>query len=105
MSQRVRKNSVYLQLLLRTHKSQQKALLNTISPDQLKAIGEIALNILHGGLHLSPSQLKGLTPYKKVIRLIGHKKSSQKSKKRILLKNIKALKTLLKYTINIIKSL
>lgn len=105
MSQRIRKNSIYLQLLLKTHKSQQKALLNSISPDQLKAISEIALNILHGGLPLSSSQKKRLTPYRKAIRLIGHKKSSQKSKKRTLIKNIKVLIILLKSAETILKSL
>ena len=96
MKQRIKKNIAYLQLLRSTHRIQQKALLNTISPEQLKAIGEIALNILHGIIPLTPSQKKALTFYKKTLRVIGKKTGGRNRKKVTLLKNIKALEVLLK---------
>lgn len=96
MSQRIKKNKTYLQLLIGTHKAQQKALLSTISLEQLKAISEIALNILHGTLPLTASLKKVLTRHRNIIRLLGGKKTSQKKKKNCLLKNIKALGVLLK---------
>ena len=81
MSQRLKKHIAYLQLLLITHRSQQKALLNTINLEQLKAISEIALNILHGVIPLTASQKKVLSRYRNIIRLIGQKTGSQKRKK------------------------
>ena len=105
MSQRIRKNITFLQLLLSTHRPQKKALLNTISTDQVKAIGEIALNILHGVIPLTAKQKKLLSRYKDTIRVIGHKKKSQRRKKTVLVKNIKALELLLKSVEPILKSL
>lgn len=96
MSQRVKKNKSYLKLLIDTHTAQQKALLRTISTEQLKAISEIALNTLHGTLTLTASQKRTLSPYKKIIRLLGEKKANQRRKKLSLIKNIKALRALLK---------
>ena len=105
MSQRIRKYITYLQLLHNTHRSQQKALLNTITLEQLKAISEIALNILHGVIPLKALQKKALTPYRKFIRMIGQKKGSLIKKKTILLKNIKALGVLLKSGEALLKTL
>lgn len=105
MSQRIRKNITFLKLLLSTHRSQKKALLNTISSEQLKAIGEIALNILHGVIPLTAYQKKVLSRYKDAIRLIGHKSKSQKRKKTALVKNIKGLEALLKSVEPLLKSL
>ena len=105
MSQRIRKNISYLQLLLSTHRSQQRALLNTISPEQLNTLGEIALNILHGVIPLTKIQKKALTRYRNAVRVIGHKNRSQRSKKAVLLKNIKALVVLLKSAEPLLKSL
>lgn len=96
MSQRVKKNKTYLQLLIGTHQAQQKALLSTISLEQLKAISEIALNILHGALPLTVSQKKVLNRHRNIIRLLGGKKTGQRRKKIVLLRNIKALGVLLK---------
>lgn len=96
MSQRLKKNKTYLRLLLEAHKAQQKALLRTINVEQLKTIGEIALNILGGVVPLTPSQKKALTRYRNIVRLLADKKTSQRKKKISLEKNIKALKILLK---------
>lgn len=105
MSQRIKKNISFLQLLLNTHKSQKKALLDTISTEQLKTIGEIALNILHGVLPLSANQKKALSRYRNAIRLIGQKGASQRRKKSTLVKNIKVVELLLKSVEPLMKSL
>lgn len=105
MSQRIKKNIIYLQLLLNTHRSQQKALLNSISVDQFSSISEIALNILEGVVPISSTQKKALSRHKKFIRLIGQEKGSYSRKKSLLLKNVTALTVLLKTITPLLKSL
>lgn len=105
MSQRIRKNIHFLLLLRDTHKAQQRVLLRTISSEQLKAIGEIALNILEGVIPLRPSQKGVLSRYKNAIRLIGQKSVSDKRKKATLLKNSKVLGILINTVTPLLKSL
>jgi len=105
MSQRIRRNINFLQLLLSTHRAQKKALLNTINSEQLKAIGEIALNILHGIIPLTSPQKKVLSRYRDAIRSIAHKQHSLKREKTTLVKHIKALEVLLKSVGPLLKSL
>lgn len=105
MSRTIKQNISYLRLLPNTRRSQRKALVKTVTLEQLRAIGEIALNILHGVIPLSSSQKKGLSRYRSVIRLIGQKNVSRRRKKVALLKNTKALELLLKAVEPLLKSL
>ena len=47
MSDRIRDNSSFLRLLLTTHSSQQKALLDTLSDEQVDLLSEVIYNILY----------------------------------------------------------
>jgi hypothetical protein len=70
----------YLQLLQSTFKLQRKALLRTITKPQLKALCEITHNVLNGTVVLSPS----LKRYKKILTLLGKKKSTRREKLKAL---------------------
>ena len=53
MSKLVRTEGSYLKLLAQTTKAQQKALADTITLKQLKALVEISVNLLKGNIILS----------------------------------------------------
>jgi len=74
----------YLQLLQSTSTLRRKALLTTITKPQLKALCEITHNVLKGTVELSPSEKKTLKRYKKILTLLGEKKSTRREKLKAL---------------------
>ena len=85
MSKLVKYNSPFFRLLLTTSsKLQRKALIDTITKDQLRALTEITINLLQGILSLSPVHKSKLRKHRKLIRLIGDKSISLKTKKKSL---------------------
>ena len=53
MSSTVLKEGYFIGLLLRTNKRQRRALLQTITKNQLRVLIEIAYNVLHGYGHIA----------------------------------------------------
>lgn len=62
-----------------------KDILRHCSPDFLQALSEVALNLLKGNIPLSQRQYKTLKSKKKIIRLLGHRKTSLKQKRQALM--------------------
>ena len=72
----------YLQLLFSTTPSQQKALLVTVTEDQVKALAEIAHNL---------PRLTDLGSHHRFIKYLGNSKHSLRYKKTLIKKHYKLL--------------
>ena len=92
MSSLLKKELGFLRLLLRTGTKQQRALLKTIQPSQLRAIVQVVYNVLMGTRQLSPGNKKLMQRYKRIIRRFVSKELSPEQRKRILLKYFQYLK-------------
>jgi hypothetical protein len=75
---------------------QRNALLDTITQDQLRALTEIAVNILRGVLTVTPSYYTKLKKDKKLIRNIGDTSVSLKRKRELLCRRGRVIVLLLK---------
>lgn len=77
----------YLKLLRGTpSKPQRKALLDTITVDQAKALSEIAHNFLEGNIPVAKDSLDRLRKHKTLIRQLGNKSVSIKRKRQLVCK-------------------
>lgn len=68
MNNLIKKESSFLRLLLSTTSQQQKAMIKTITPKQMKAVVQIAYNVLQGNRDVSGKDINKLTKHKLVIR-------------------------------------
>lgn len=84
MSARLKRNAHLLNALYKSGPQKRKDIMLHSSPDFVKTICEIALNILKGNISLSPSQYKTLKKYKTNIRLLADRKVGINRKRRIL---------------------
>lgn len=97
MSKVVRKQAHFLQLLKDTASAaQRKALLDTITKEQLLALTEVTYNLLHGPVSIKESHKKQLQRNQKFIRLLGDPKTGTKQKRRALCHRGKIVATVLK---------
>jgi hypothetical protein len=97
MSRLVRKHSPFFKLLLTTtSKLQRKVLLDSITNDQLRALTEVTVNLLQGVLPVTPDHRQKLKKYRRLIRLIGDKKVSLKTKKKALCRQSGVIALMLK---------
>ena len=80
----MRNNSPFLHLLSSCHCKQRKALLETLTEEQLKTICEVILNILKGTVDLSPKQRKVLKKKKRLLYQLVSKSVPSKTKKQLL---------------------
>ena len=78
-----------------SHK-QLKAVLQTLTNDQVKALGEVALNTLYSILPLSTSQKAALKKYSSKIDFISDKRNSVSKRKEVIATNPKLIEQLLK---------
>lgn len=78
---RLLENQVHFLELLRTaKKDQRKSLLKTINKLQLKALSEIAHNVIKGTIVLSSDDKIKLRGYKKILTTLGRKSSTQRDR-------------------------
>lgn len=86
MSGTIRDQLNFLILLESAHTSQQQkqALLQTINRYQLKALSEIAHNILAGNTPLSTVQTAKLRRHRRALRVLGSKRAGYNQKKEVL---------------------
>lgn len=84
MSARIKRNVPLLRALYHATPQKRKDILGHCSPDFLKTLCEIALNILKGNIKLSPSQHRKLNKQKKIIRLLADKRAGLKRKQTAL---------------------
>lgn len=84
MSRLIKRNAVLLRALFHAKPGQRKHILAQ-SPDSLvKALCEIALNLVKGNIPLTTCQLKKLKKQKNIFRLLADKKKSLKKKRAAL---------------------
>ena len=81
MVQLIRQQRHFLQLLLLTTSAQRKALLHTITRPQLRALSQIAHNILKFKIRLTPSEKKRLKRQRRLVYLLGSRKVGYQQKK------------------------
>ena len=91
---------------LKNNKLKLLDLIKNSTNGQIKAIGELSYNILHGGVSCSHYRKKKLKPYSNSLRILANKKISLKNKKtRILKGNGVLLTSLIPFAISAIASL
>ena len=83
MSTRINKHKPFSQLILTASKKQQKALLSSASPEQVKVRSEILLNLLSGNITISGKSKQLLRKHKDKIRELANRKSSVSTLKRL----------------------
>lgn len=103
MSRRMRSHSSFLKLLYQTTENQRKAIIATLSTEQLEVLSEIALNIYKGVFPNTQSYIKALKSFKRSVLRLGDKTINNSEKKRLLLKRRHFLPKLLKPVIEILK--
>ena len=87
----LRKETPFLRLLLYTTPKQQKALIHTITPSQMKAVVQIVYNVLQGNRHLPDGHKKKLKRNKLVIRHFISKGLRHRQRAGLLLKHWKSI--------------
>ena len=92
----VLKEAYFIALLLRTNKWQRRALLQTITKKQLRALIEVAYNVLHGYGHTAEKDMPCLKRYQSIIRRLVAKGLSTRKRKDLLTKYISIISKLLK---------
>jgi Zn-dependent oligopeptidase len=100
MSRLLEQQDHFLELLHTTRKLQRQALLRTIDKSQLKALSEIAHNVIKGSVILSPSDKNRLKKYNKVISVLGRKSTKMLDKQKAL----KSKSTAIIHLLNVVSS-
>lgn len=81
MVELIKQQRHFLQLIIQTSTTQRKALLRTITRNQLRAIGQIAYNIIKSKIRLSPTEKNRLKRHRLLIHLLGNRKVGYRQKK------------------------
>ncbi len=74
----------YLKLLHGAKPAYQKVLLQKATPEVIKLLSDCALNILKGSILLTQQEKAKLQPHTKKIKTLANKRTSIKTKKKIL---------------------
>ena len=86
----VDKNISFIDLFLKTTEIQKAALLNSLTPEQIRLISEIALNTQVGNITASKNDIKKFKKHKPFFKIITSTKNIKK-KQRQILKNKKII--------------
>jgi hypothetical protein len=93
--EKVKENTPFLEALSRLHPKQAKALLKTAKSKQLDAICEIILNVVKQVLQVPQKLVKKAKRVKKVIRCLAKKTLSKKLRRKLMLKYIPIIRSIL----------
>ncbi len=74
----------FLSVICRRSKTHRQVLLETATPAQIRAVAELALNVLSGNVKLSPKEKKQLSGFKQELRLLANKKLSLRKKRQVI---------------------
>ena len=97
MGNRITQNGPFLRFLLSDAPlKQRKSLLSLASKGQVRALSEIAYNLLKDTIEISVDQRKGLEKYKNIYRTLGCNTRSIGERKGVLRKNDKAISLMLR---------
>ena len=93
----MKKNVWYLHLLMTTSSSaQRRALLDTITNEQLKSLTELTHNLLQGNIPITETQKRNLRKHKMFLRILGNPKVSFLQKREALCQKGGVVVTVLK---------
>ena len=84
----------YLTLFVRTSPAQRKALLRTITRPQLRALSQIAHNVIKSTVRLKPDEKKTLRRYRRIVHLLGDRKTGFETKRRAISNRTRLVYTL-----------
>ena len=102
MIQELKSNSAFLNLLHSSHAKQRKALLKTMTQNQLKVLIEVIYNIFKGTLRLSKYYIKKLFPHRTTIRSIASRRVNRKRKRDIFVKKHSIIPILIKPVLSLL---
>lgn len=106
MSKRLRQNGALISYLMQDLSSPQlKALLETLTSEQVNALGEIAVNVLYGTITITDVHKKKLKRHAAVIELIGDKSVNITKRRSVISRNPRVIKSLLTAAKPILKGL
>ena len=77
----------FLKLLSKTHPIQQRTLLETAEPDQVRAVCECIYSIMHGNIRIPQGIKEKLIPKKQVLHDLADPKVPYKRKKNLILQS------------------
>ena len=100
MSRLLTNERPFLELFVKAGLKQRKALLQTLTNQQLKAVSEIVHNVLIGNVPLTSDQQKALKKYRSLLYIIGDKRINRSEKKRVLGKGANPLLYALKIALD-----
>ena len=86
MNKRVKKNLPILQLLAKCDKHTSNAVVKSAKPEFLNCVSDICHNILQDKVKLSSKEKNRLAKYKRNIRKIANKATTQKTKRELIQK-------------------
>ena len=95
MSRLLEDHRHFLHLLRVAKKDQRNALLRTIDKTQLRALSEIAHNVIKGTVVLTPEEKLRLKRFKQIINVLGRKSSTRKERLRVVQRGAAAIVHLL----------
>lgn len=82
---RMKRQRPFLQSILREAKQKErKAMVDYANKDQINAVSELVMNVLHKNVPISPHVIRELTPHKNALRELARRKTSLKRRKAIL---------------------
>ncbi len=96
MSELVRKQRHFLNLLSETDPKQRKRLLETITRKQVKAVSQIAHNVIKSVVKLTSSEKERLQKRRRFIHVLGNRMIGYERKRRAISANQTALVTLIR---------
>lgn len=100
MVELIKQQRHFIQLFVQTTSStQRKALLHTITRNQLRALSQIAHNIIKFKIRLTPAEKVTLKRHRRLIHLLGDRTLGYQRKKGIIRKKQRLIHTLVKIAV------
>jgi len=84
MSKCLDRNKEFLKQILTSSENERQILIEKATPDQIRVLTEISMNILSGNLELKTKHLKHLRIHKRLIRKLANSRVPHKVKKVLL---------------------
>ena len=84
MSWNLKENKSFLELLTQSHPLQQKALLVTATPSQIRSVCECILNALYGTIPIDHRDRSSLKPHRETLRALAEPSYPYTAKKKLL---------------------
>ncbi len=96
MVELIKQQRHFLLLIVQTSPAQRKALLRTITRNQLRALSQIAHNIIKSNIRLTPAERQHLKRHRRLIYILGDRKLGSHHKKEAIIGKQKLIHALVK---------